>query len=142
MTVEPTLTLTDAPDPTLESVITANFRAYADSKGIGPSDAKPLAVQIERDGVLVGGLLARSARGWLHVQLVAIPLAERRQGLGTKLLGMAEEEAVRRGCIGVYLNTIQFQAPGFYEKRGYSEFARMENPDPALTRIWFRKTLG
>jgi hypothetical protein len=36
---------------------------------------------------------------------------------------MAGEEAARLGCRGAVLNTISFQAPGFYERHGWREFA-------------------
>ncbi len=54
---------------------------------------------------------------------------------------MAEAEAEQRGCHSAFLNTIAFQAPGFYQKLGYQEFAQLEDADPRLTRIWFRKRL-
>jgi ribosomal protein S18 acetylase RimI-like enzyme len=43
----------------------------------------------------------------------------RRHLIGRRLLRKAEEEAVTRGCLDVYLDTFDFQARGFYEKEGY-----------------------
>jgi GNAT superfamily N-acetyltransferase len=135
---EPVLLLTDDPDPALRDVCREIFIADAQAKGM-PHDFRPLAIGVMRDGAVVGGLLGRTLRGWLLVDNLALPASEQGKGLGGRLLERAEAEARRRGCIGAFLNTDVFQAPRFYEKRGYSEFGRLEHPDPRQTRIWFCK---
>ncbi|WP_272899885.1 GNAT family N-acetyltransferase [Tolypothrix bouteillei] len=42
----------------------------------------------------------------------------RGEGYGDALLATAEQEAVKRGCQYVYLDTFSFQAPEFYRKQG------------------------
>jgi hypothetical protein len=37
-------------------------------------------------------------------------------------MSRAESEAIRRGCIGAWLDTFSFQVREFYERLGYSEF--------------------
>lgn len=132
--------LADEDDPALREVIYDNFAAHSASKDLA-ADFRLLTIRLERDGVLLGGLMGRTGRGWLSVDLLALPLAEHGSGLGSRLLAMAEEEAVRRGCRNALLYTVQFQAPGFYQKLGYQEFGRLPHDDPRLTRIWFRKRL-
>ena len=53
----------------------------------------------------------------------------------------AEEIARARGCIGIRLDTMSFQAPAFYRRLGYSEFGRIEDYPPGHTRLWFMKRL-
>ena len=136
----PTLQLSDQDDPALVASIVGNFGAHAAARGV-PTDFRLLNIHLMRDGALLGGLIGRTGRGWLHVEYIALPMAEQGAGLGRQLMAMAEEEAVHRGCHSAYLNTIAFQAPGFYQKLGYREFARLDDEDPALARIWFRKRL-
>ena len=136
--MDPVLTLTDTPDPTLDDCIRANFYADAAAKGV-PSNFQPLAIQLERDGVLLGGMLGRTLRGWLYIEKLALPQAELGRGLGQRMMAMAEAEAARRGCVGAFLNTDEFMAPDFYRKLGYQEFGRLTHEDPRLTRIWFSK---
>ena len=136
--MDPMLTVADIVAADLEDKIQANFREYATSQGV-PSDYRPLTVRLERDGVLLGGLVGSTIRGWLYVENFALPAAERGTGLGRRILALAEAEAVRRGCTGAFLMTVQFQAPGFYERLGYQAFARLSGQEPRFDRIWYGK---
>ena len=138
---EAVLSLSEHEDIPLRDVIHQNFDAHSVAKGL-PSDFRPLVIRVERDGVLLGGLMGRTGRGLLSVDYLALPMAEQGSGLGSRLMAMAEAEAVRRGCHEALLYTVQFQAPGFYEKLGYTEFGRLPQDNPLLTRIWFRKRLA
>ena len=62
-------------------------------------------------------------------------------GLGARVLAMAEEEGRRRGCAVIALFTLEFQAPGFYRKQGYTEAARLAPPPPGTTRYLMTKSL-
>lgn len=53
----------------------------------------------------------------------------------------AEEEAIRRGCHGSYLDTFDFQARGFNERLGYTVFGGLEDTPPGHTRYFLRKML-
>ena len=141
MTEQPAVfTLGDGEDPALREAIHDNFAAHSLASGL-PGDFRSLVIRVEQDGVLLGGLMGRTGRGWLSIDYLALPMAERGAGMGSRLMAMAEAEAVRRGCNGVLLYTVQFQAPGFYEKLGYREFGRLPHDNPRLTRIWFHKRL-
>jgi hypothetical protein len=54
---------------------------------------------------------------------------------------MAEEEGRRRGCSRVSLNTLEIQAPGFYQKQGYTMAAKLECDPPGVTRYLMTKKL-
>ena len=78
-------------------------------------------------GAVVGGLVGATYLGWLHVHALWVPEELRGNGYGEKLLSRAEEEAVRRNCRRAFLETLSFQALGFYEKRGYRVFSKLED---------------
>ena len=100
----------------------------------------PLAVLVrdETDAV-VGGLVGRTTAAWLYVELFWLPETLRGAGLGRRVMMAAEAEAVQRDCIGVHLDTYDYQAPGFYQKLGYEVFGSIEDHPPGHTRFWMRK---
>jgi GNAT superfamily N-acetyltransferase len=87
---------------------------------LGEADFAALHVYArDARGELVGGLVGGTYWGWLHVESLWVRDAHRHRGVGTRLLQLAEAEAVKRGCASVYLDTFSFQARPFYEKLGY-----------------------
>lgn len=108
---------------------------------IGPSDYKPLAVTLREDDEIVGGLVGYTWAGWLYVELFWIDEKFRGKGHGRSLMKKAEAEARKRGIRNAYLNSFSFQAPGFYKKLGYREFARLKNYPLGHTQHWLQKAL-
>jgi len=76
-------------------------------------------------GRLLGGLRAFVFLHWLRVEVLWVADAARGQGLGSRLLAQAEKEARDVGAVGAALETFEWQAPGFYLKRGYVESGRI-----------------
>lgn len=87
---------------------------------MGPSGSRALAA-VARDaaGALAGGVAGRTVYDWFLIHVVWVREDRRGLGLGARLMRLAEEEARRRGCIGSQVDTLSFQAPGFYEKLGF-----------------------
>ncbi|MCI5076247.1 GNAT family N-acetyltransferase [Oricola sp.] len=91
------------------------------------------------DGAVIGGLYGWAQLGWFFVKLLALAPDARKTGAGGRLLGEAEAHARAEGLSGIYLDTYEFQAPGFYEKMGYTEFGRLPAAGGHPQRIWFAK---
>ena len=89
---------------------------------------------------MLGGIVGHTSLGVCFIDLVFLPASLRGQDVGTRMLSAAEDEARRRGCRVAVLYTISFQAPGFYEKRGYRTFGKIEG-DPGISRIFMVKDL-
>jgi GNAT superfamily N-acetyltransferase len=70
-----------------------------------------------------------------------LPVELRGHQIGTHMLRMAEEEAMRRGCHGAVLYTISFRAPGFYQRHGWREFGRIPCDPPGTSRVFMTKEL-
>jgi GNAT superfamily N-acetyltransferase len=86
-----------------------------------PVDAYAYALDGNGDGELVGGLVGHSWGHWLHIELLWVRDDQRGAGLGTQLIGEAEESARREhDCGHARVATWDFQARGFYEKCGYT----------------------
>jgi len=136
------LELSDVADDKIRRQIAAPLIKYNESKG-GPDHYRPLIVALKNaHGSVEGGVWAYTNFGWLFVQLLVVPETLRGSGFGRRLMAAAEEEGLRRGCRNAWLDTHEFQAPGFYEKLGYSVFGRLPDYPPGFARVFLTKRLG
>ncbi len=109
----------------------------------GDNGYRPLFASVrDANGDIVAGLVGDTNRGWLFIDILWVAESHRRQGLGSRLIASAEEEAVRRGCIGAYLETFSFQAPEFYRKLGFTLFGELAGFSPGGTQYHFYKRFG
>jgi GNAT superfamily N-acetyltransferase len=137
------IVITDQPDEHVEAQIGDGLRRF-NLERTGIDDNRPLAV-LARDretGETLGGLTGRTSLGLLFIDLFHLPDALRGSGLGGELLRRAEDEALRRGCRRAVLYTISFQAPGFYEKFGWTRFGEVPCDPPGTSRVFMTKQLG
>jgi GNAT superfamily N-acetyltransferase len=109
---------------------------------IGPVQPRLLVIPI-RDSKhqVIGGLWSVSAFCWLHLEMLFVPEPMRGNGVGSALLTSAETEAQNRGCLGIYVDTLSFQAVPFYEKMGFSRFGTLQDCPPGHQRLFFQKRL-
>lgn len=67
----------------------------------------------------------------------------RRSGVGSRLLVAAEQIARERACKRLTVSSFTFQAPPFYERHGFVEFARTEGlPVDGQADVHFVKMLA
>jgi GNAT superfamily N-acetyltransferase len=93
------------------------------------------------DGAVLGGLLGETNAGWLFIKALWVEESRRGRGHGTRLLAAAEDEARRRNCLGVYLDTYSFQARPFYERAGYHVFGELPDHPPGGLKYYLAKRL-
>jgi ribosomal protein S18 acetylase RimI-like enzyme len=77
-----------------------------------------------------------------EVQQIWVHDAHRRQGIGRRLMDVAESEAVQRGCTLIYLETFSFQAPKFYQCLGFEIVAEFGGFPESATKAIMRKLVG
>jgi len=97
-------------------------------------------VRDETDGGIRAGLVGNCYAGWLFINLLWVGAELRRSGIGSRLIAAAEQHAAEFGCHSAWVDTFSFQAPNFYPRFGYREFARLDYP-PDHHRIFLRKQL-
>lgn len=120
-----------------------NILASYNESNVGPHNHVPLWL-FARDaaGRVQGGLRGRTYWRWCAVDVLAVAEPYRRQGIGSALLSKAEAVARERGCVGICLDTVDFQAPEFYRRFGYTEFGRIDGFPPGHLRVWLMKRLS
>jgi GNAT superfamily N-acetyltransferase len=89
----------------------------------------------ERVGVVMGYWLY----DWLYVEYLAVTETFRGEGVGSRLLERAETLAHELSLEGVALDTFGYQAPPYYEARGYTERMVIPGRDRQRDRIYFQK---
>ena len=79
--------------------------------------------------------------GWIYIDELWISPEYRGEGLGRQLMRLAEKFARSQDLQGLWLWTQSWQAAGFYERLGYSQFTRFDDFPRGHSRIGFRKKL-
>lgn len=130
-----------APDEAAILAIGSGLDAY--NAGFAPNaDWTPhWIVGRDASGAVQAGVRYVISFDWLFVHWLWVAEPYRKRGIGSRLLAGAEAAAREQGCRGAYLDTFTFQAPEFYPRHGYREFARLDDFPPGHARIWLAKSL-
>ena len=96
----------------------------------------------DESDALVAGLLCRRHWNYRFVSAVFVDESHGGQGIGAELLAKAEKLALREQCIAMYLDSFDFQAPGFYQKLGFEVFGILKDYPPGHQRYFMVKNLS
>src|SRR5688572_3993532 len=107
-----------------------------------PNDVELGVFVRDAAGRAVGGLLGHVRWKWVYVAKLWLPDELRGQGVGRRVMREVEEYARRLGCLGIYLDTFEYQALPFYEKLGYEQFGVLEGYPPGYRQFHLRKRLS
>ena len=141
MTDDLRLTLEPHPAPTDVRVVVDGLLAF-NVERIGDPGEEQVGVFVrDETGRVVGGLLGLIRWRWLHVAKLWLPDELRGQGIGSRLLRMAEDHARSRGCTHASLDTFEYQARPFYEKLGYSVVGVLEGFPPGYRQYYLSRAL-
>ena len=105
-------------------------------------DGKEIAIFMrDAGGTILAGLYGWTWAQCLQVEYLWVDASERGKGHGSELLRTAEQIAFERGCRQALLDTHSFQAPDFYQKRGYVIFGTVDDYPPGHKKYYLRKQL-
>lgn len=132
------LSFTRTPSPEQLEQLQQNLSGY--NRQFMPKDSQPFALAATgAEGALVGAAKGESYWGRLYVDLFWITGELRGQGLGRQLMAQVEAIGRERGCCGVDLWTMSFQAPGFYEKMGFRQVGEISGYLHGHTKRFYSK---
>lgn len=130
----------DAPE--VEAFLAARVHEF-NAKATGCFDAESFsATQRDASDTVRAGICGYTWGGCAYVTYLWVDEAKRGQGIGSDLLAAAEKHAKARGCKVVFVATHSFQAPRFYERRGYQQQAVVRDHPPGHASIVFAKRLS
>ncbi len=108
---------------------------------MGKQKYKRFAISLRQGDKIVGGIVGEVWTTVLFIQFFWMEQKLRGKDYGTRLIKAIEDEARKFGATRSYLDTMSFQAPGFYRACGYEEFGSIEGYPGGVTRHWFTKAL-
>lgn len=111
-------------DAALSALLAERIHAF-NEETTGITDGRLMDARVvDADGELVGAAVGWTFGGCGYVDVLWVRADARGVGVGTALMDAVEAEAVRRGCTQIALSSHSFQAPAFYQARGYVEVGR------------------
>ena len=130
-----------APRSTFDAIFAALDRSTTGVVGAATPRLLVIPLRDQTESV-VGGLWGVTLFRWLQIEMLFVPEAMRGHGVGSALMAAAEAEARTRGCLGINLDTLSFQAAGFYEKLGFRRFGSLDDCPPGHQRLFLQKRLA
>jgi len=131
-------------EPTAEEVQYLEDRIYEhNSRVTGITDGRWLAFLVrDQADHIIAGICGNTWGEACEIRQFWVEESRRNRGLGTQLIGAAEQEARRRGCTQIVLMTFSFQAPAFYERNGFEVVATIPDHPRGHRNLLMRKRLG
>ncbi len=121
----------------LQLLIAENTRNQGEAK----NDREIIRIKDSANNVTLGGIWTEILFDWMYIEVLYVPEALRGNGLGSQLLVQAEDSARSKGCVGIWLETFDFQAPDFYRKNGWELFATLPHYPRGSNRRFLCKRL-
>jgi ribosomal protein S18 acetylase RimI-like enzyme len=137
---EDRITVSDVEDG-LDDALSERINQF-NVEATGFDDGRRLSVAKRgRDGSLEAGLSGWTWGGCGYIEYLWVRADLRGAGLGSRLLAAAEAEAGARGCAQMIVSSHTFQAPDFYRRYGYAEYARSQDYPRGHANVHFVKKL-
>ncbi|KTD24975.1 N-acetyltransferase GCN5 [Legionella lansingensis] len=119
------LSFEENPLPNDIQILGNGIMAYArEKKGFKPLDFFAFFIR-DKDNTIVGGCNGSTLYGCLYIDQLWVSDSIRNQGWGKKLMNAALDYGKEKGCTFATVNTMDWEAIGFYHKLGFKlEFER------------------
>lgn len=135
------LCLNREPDQAAEEAAEAQQIQYEREQGVECAYT-PFQLTAAENGELLGVLCGYAVYREIYADDLVVFDGYRGRGVGRRLLEEAEGLFPEREIDYIHLVTNGFQAPGFYEKCGYTlEFLRKSPKDPRYDKYYYSKRL-
>jgi ribosomal protein S18 acetylase RimI-like enzyme len=140
---EDTVTMVASNDEKEVQYIYKHIREFNSNK-LGLQSDRTDTIQLflkNSKGQTIGGIIANQCWPTLEIHGLWVDESYRKQGNGKKLIQEAEKRARVKDCKQVMVNTMDFQAPGFYRELDYELCAECKGYVEGHSLYFFRKQL-
>lgn len=108
---------------------------------MGTETTQPLTVVArDEEGKIIGGVAGRTIFKNFLIDVLWVDAKTRGTGLGRQLMERSEAEAKKRGCVVAQVDTLEFQAPVFYQKVGFEIIGTVPGFPGSPERYFLMKT--
>ncbi len=132
--------LVDDPTDTQAGEIERGLDDYNATVASARSTTAIKAVFVD-SGRVVAGITGAAYWGKLHIRILWVHPDYQSKGLGSRLMDWVEKRGRELRCTSALVDTMSFQAPAFYERRGYRRFGVSECYEGGASRYYFEKEL-
>lgn len=138
------LALTVHDDLPLDECRTVDDGLGASNEAAAPlHEVRPLSCFARRpSGEVIGGAVGRTWGACCELQQLWVSPAQRRQGIGARLVRAFERRAEERGCRTFFLETFSFQAPSLYRSLGYEVRLEIQGFAPGVAKYTMVRQAG
>ena len=98
-----------------------------------------IEINVYENNELIGGAVGTIRFGWYFLEELWVDEKYRGKNIGSTLIEKVEECAKSNRALGVRMETWNFQARGFYEKKGYKVYATFEDCPPGTIDYLLKK---
>ena len=133
-----TFKTTTAPSTHEIDFLTQKINEEAESSG----KAYPFAIHVQDEtGEMIAGCNGSIIFGAIYTDQLWVHPAQRGKGIGVKLMQHVHAFGKEQGCKLATVTTMSFQAPGFYEKLGYTIDFSQEGYENNSTCVYLSRNL-
>ncbi|XMB86765.1 GNAT family N-acetyltransferase [Mycoplasmatota bacterium WC44] len=109
-----------------DEILREKNKIYNKKDNLSRESEDYMIVALDND-VFVGGVQGVITEDSMNIHLLVVNEEYRNRDIGTKLMTLIEDVAVRKDIAKIYLGTVEFQARSFYEKLGYKVVMTRKN---------------
>ena len=134
-----------------QSVLTAELKKHiyecfskhaVASTSLDGLNQEPVSFEIRNNNELIGCAVAQIFWGQLHIKYLIVEEKYRGQGYARKLMERVFEYGNQQGCKFVFVETMNFQAPEFYQKLGFKIELKRDGYKNGTSFYYLCKNLG
>lgn len=101
----------------------------------------PVRAVFVDSGRVMAGIVGTAYWGKIHIRILWVHPDYQSRGLGSRLVDWVAERGRELRCTAALVDTMSFQAPEFYERRGYRRFGVSQGYEGGASRHYFEKEL-